>query len=128
MAQLDKYLKACAESNSSDLHVAAGLPILVRRLNDLMPQGDKPITPAQSRELITEILTPDELQVFDEKWELDSIYQTSEGLRFRLNVCKEQHGMAQFFAIFLPRSGPWKSSACLRWWKNSAWPRRGSSS
>ncbi len=97
MAQLDKFLKACADKKCSDLHLAAGMPIMVRSLGEIQPLTTQAATSEQVAGFIHEILPADQREQLIKHWELDSIYQSAEGERFRMNVCKEQRGLAAVF-------------------------------
>jgi twitching motility protein PilT len=97
MAQLDKFLKACADRKCSDLHVAAGMPVMVRFLGEMQPLINQAATPEQVTTFIHEILSEEQREQLIKHWELDSIYQLADGERFRMNVCKEQRGLAAVF-------------------------------
>jgi twitching motility protein PilT len=97
MAQLDKLLKACADKKCSDLHIAAGMPVMARFLGEIQPLTNQAATPEQVITLIHEILSAEQREELIKHWELDSIYQSADGERFRMNVCKEQRGLAAVF-------------------------------
>jgi len=97
MAQLDTLLKACADKKCSDLHVAAGMPMMVRFLGEMQPLTNQAATPEQVTTFIHEILSVEQREQLIKHWELDSIYQSADGERFRMNVCKEQRGLAAVF-------------------------------
>ena len=97
MAQLDRYLKACADRKGSDLHLATGIPMMVRLLGEIQPLTNQLATPEQVSAFIHEILSAEQWEQLNKSWELDSIYQLADGERFRVNVCKEQRGLAAVF-------------------------------
>ena len=97
MAQLDRLLKTCADKKCSDLHVAVGMPVMVRFLGEIQPLTNRAVTPEQVTALIHEILSREQREELIKHWELDSIYQSADGERFRMNVCKEQRGLAAVF-------------------------------
>ena len=97
MAQLDRFLKACADRKGSDLHVAAGMPVMVRLLGEIQPLTNQTVTPEMVTTFIHEILPEEQREQLSKHWELDSIYQLADGERFRMNVCKEQRGLAAVF-------------------------------
>ncbi len=103
MAVLDQALKVCAQKKCSDLHVAAGIPLKVRYLGDLISYDTgAALKPPQVKELIEEILTEEQRKTLNDTLELDAIYQTSDGMRFRMNVCCEQRGLAAVFRHIPP--------------------------
>ncbi len=97
MAQLDRFLKACADKKCSDLHIAAGIPVMVRYLGEIEPLTNQAATLEQVATLIHEILPAEQREQLIKHWELDSIYLSADGERFRMNVCKEQRGLAAVF-------------------------------
>jgi len=97
MAQLDKFLKACADKKCSDLHIAGGMPVMVRFLGEIQPLTNQAATTDQAATFIHEILSAEQREQLIKHWELDSIYQSADGERFRMNVCKEQRGLAAVF-------------------------------
>jgi twitching motility protein PilT len=94
---LDRLLKACADRKCSDLHIAVGIPAMVRFLGEIQPLTNQAATPEQVMTLIHEILSREQREQLIKHWELDSIYQSADGERFRMNVCKEQRGLAAVF-------------------------------
>jgi twitching motility protein PilT len=97
MPQIDRFLKACADRKCSDLHVAAGMPMMVRFLGEMQPLTNQVATPEQVTTFIREILSAEQWEEFSKTWELDSIYKSADGDRFRMNACKEQRGLAAVF-------------------------------
>ena len=97
MPQLERFLKACADRKCSDLHVAVGMPVMVRFLGEIQHLTNQAATPEQVTTLIHEILSQEQREQLEKHWEMDSIYQLADGERFRMNVCKEQRGLAAVF-------------------------------
>lgn len=97
MAQLDRFLKLCADRKCSDLHIAAGIPMMLRSLGEMKPLTNQVVTPEQARLFIFEILSDEQQEQLNKHWELDSIYESADNQRFRMNVCKEQRGLAAVF-------------------------------
>jgi len=103
MAELDKFLKAIAERNCSDLHLAAGLPMMVRHLGSLTPLTSQAATAAQTKQLIDEVLSEEERKQLEETWELDTVYSLPSGERYRMNACYEQRGYSAVFRYVAPK-------------------------
>jgi twitching motility protein PilT len=97
MAQVDKLLKACADRKYSDLHLAVGMPVMVRSLGEIQPLTNQIATPEMVTSFISEIVPGEQWEQLSKDWELDFIYQLADGERFRMNVCKEQRGLAAVF-------------------------------
>ncbi len=101
MAELDKFLKVVVERKCSDLHVAAGMPMMVRYLGEMTPLTNQAVSAEQSKQLIYEILSEEQQRQFEETWELDAVYSLPSGERYRVNVCREQKGLAAVFRYIL---------------------------
>ena len=103
MAELDTLLQNCASNNYSDVHIASHTPIMGRSLGELRPIDNQIVNPSKAQSLILDALTPQQKRAFEENWELDAVYTSQGGLRFRVNVCREHHGVAAVFR-HIPRT------------------------
>ena len=86
MAELDKFLQAIVERKCSDLHVASGVPMMVRHLGEMTPLTNQDVAAEQSKGLIYVILTDEQKQQFEERWELDTVYTLGIGERYRVTL------------------------------------------
>jgi twitching motility protein PilT len=72
---------------ASDLHLTVGRPPTIRVTGDLIPLVKKPpLRPEDALGLISEVLSPENKDVFLKNKELDFSYQASSGVRFRGNA------------------------------------------
>ena len=83
---LDDLLRQCVERGGSDLHITVGLPPTIRLNGHLTPLPYKPLTPADTRRLVYEVLNDRQLEQFERHHELDFAYSVPGAARFRFNV------------------------------------------
>lgn len=83
-----EIMRKMAEVNASDLHITAGSPPQIRVDGDLVPVGDKPLSPEESRELSCSVLTEKQKSLLEsgELMELDFSFGIHDIGRFRANV------------------------------------------
>jgi twitching motility protein PilT len=87
---IDDLLKEACERGSSDLHLTVGLPPVVR-VDGLLTRLDyKPLSPTDTQRLIYDILTNEQVEMFERTKELDFSYGVQGVGRFRVNVYKQR--------------------------------------
>lgn len=91
---IDELLEIVVENNSSDLHLAAGLPPIMRVDGELKAMRYTPMSPEVSQRMMYDILTDDQIQRFETDLELDCSYQLRKVARFRVNVFKDRGTIA----------------------------------
>ncbi len=96
-AHIDDLLRAMVDKGSSDLHIAVGIPPIIRVDGALMPIPFDKVTPQDSQRLIYDILTDDQIQRFETELELDFSYQLARTARFRVNVFRDKGNVATAF-------------------------------
>ncbi len=94
---LDDLLRAMVEKGSSDLHLAVGIPPIMRVDGGLTPLPWDKLTPQDSQRLIYDILTDERIQKFETELELDFSYQLGRTARFRVNVFRDRGNVASAF-------------------------------
>jgi len=81
-----EILKETLNRQASDLHLAVGVPPMVR-VDGHLESLDYPIvTPNEARELIYSILSQDQRQKLETDWEVDLSYSLYGQARFRVNA------------------------------------------
>jgi len=83
---MHELLRLVVERRASDLHIKAGNRPMLRVDGTLAPASDEPLSDDQVRGLIAEILTPEQLEVFHRKLELDLAYSIPGVSRYRVNI------------------------------------------
>ena len=97
MARIDAFLKLGVAQGCSDLHLAVGVPPMLRMHGDLMPIKFRDLGEAELESYITEVLTQSQLKVLREGNDLDFSYVSAEGGRFRVNVFRKETGIGAAF-------------------------------
>ena len=95
MATIDNLLRILQKNDGSDLHISPENSPLVRISGDLLPLGNKKITPAQSKTMLYEIMTDLQKEEFEDTFDIDFAYQVpSLDARFRVNIFLGRHGIS----------------------------------
>ncbi len=83
---IGEILRETVERQASDLHLAVGLPPVLRIDGRLQPMDRPPLTPSAAREMVYSILTQDQRQKLETDWEVDLSYSLYGQARFRVNA------------------------------------------
>jgi twitching motility protein PilT len=94
---IDDLLRAMHEKGASDLHIAVGIPPIIRVDGALLPVPYEKVSPQDSQRLIYDILTDEQIQRFETDLELDFSYQLARIARFRVNVYRDKGNVATAF-------------------------------
>ena len=97
MARVDAFLKLGVAQGCSDLHLAVGVPPMLRMHGDLMPIKFRDLGEAELEGYITEVLTQSQLKHLREGNDLDFSYVSADGGRFRVNVYRKETGIGAAF-------------------------------
>ncbi len=102
---LDDLLHEMASLGSSDLHLAVGLPPMIRKDGGLKRLNYELLKPMILQRIIYDILNDEQIQKFEEAWELDMSYYVQNLARFRVNIYKDRGNLAGAFRI-IPMKTP----------------------
>jgi twitching motility protein PilT len=97
LARIDAFLKLGTQQGCSDVHLAVGVPPMLRLHGDLMPIKFRELRAAELEGYITEILTSSQNEHFNKGNDLDFSYVSAEGGRFRVNVFRKDTGVGATF-------------------------------
>jgi twitching motility protein PilT len=97
MARIDAFLKLGVAQGCSDLHLAVGVPPMLRMHGDLVPIKFRELAETELESYISEVLTTNQQQHLREGHDLDFSYVSSEGGRFRVNVYRKETGIGAAF-------------------------------
>jgi twitching motility protein PilT len=97
VARIDAFLKLGTQQGCSDIHLAVGVPPMLRLHGDLMPIKFRELRAAELEGYITEVLTRSQADVFAKGNDLDFSYVSEEGGRFRVNVFRKDTGVGATF-------------------------------
>jgi len=103
---IDELLKACMTNKASDLHLAPGLPPIMRVHGELVFLTDHPkLTSDDIKKSVYSILNDEEQKTFEKKLEHDFAYSLPDMGRFRVNAFHEAAGVAAVFRT-IPETVP----------------------
>ena len=97
MARIDAFLKLGLAQGCSDIHLAVGIPPMLRMNGDLMPIKFRQLSDTELETYIIEILTKKQRERLEAGRDLDFSYVAEEGGRFRVNVFRKVTGIGAVF-------------------------------
>jgi twitching motility protein PilT len=97
MARIDSFLKLGLAQGCSDIHLAVGVPPMLRMNGDLMPIKFRELTDTELEAYLYEILTNKQQERLVAGHDLDFSYVGDESDRFRVNVFRKATGMGAVF-------------------------------
>jgi len=112
VARIDAFLKLGTQQGCSDVHLAVGVPPMLRMHGDLLPIKFRDLRPGELEGYIAEILTNAQNQHFAKGNDLDFSYVSAEGGRFRVNVYRKDTGIGATFRA-IPSTVPTLESLAL---------------
>jgi twitching motility protein PilT len=105
MARIDAFLKLGLAQGCSDIHLAVGVPPMLRLRGDLMPIKFRELSDAELESYVLEVLTDKQREHFQAGSDLDFSYVTAEGGRFRVNLFRKDTGIGAVFR-YIPSDIP----------------------
>jgi twitching motility protein PilT len=105
MARIDAFLKLGLAQGCSDIHLAVGVPPMLRLRGDLMPIKFRELSDAELESYVLEVLTDKQREKFQGGSDLDFSYVTGEGGRFRVNLFRKDTGIGAVFR-YIPSDIP----------------------
>lgn len=103
MAILDRIFAKAAELNASDIHIVSDEPIVFRLLGKLRKLKVPALTLQQCREMIPELLNPEQKAILEQHLQIDFVYELEGIGRFRGSAMEHQRGLSAVFRIIPPR-------------------------
>ncbi len=97
MARIDAFLKLGMAQGCSDLHLAVGVPPMLRMHGDLVPIKFRDLGEAELEAYINEVLTQAQIANLRVGHDLDFSYVSTDGGRFRANVFRKETGVGAVF-------------------------------
>ena len=94
---MERVLRMMADKNASDVFLSANMPILIKIQGQMLQLSDQSLTPGQPRQLLAELLSPQQLEELDETGELN-LAVGMEGLgTFRMSAFRQRGSVAAVF-------------------------------
>jgi len=97
MSRIDAFLKLGMAQGCSDIHLAVGVPPMLRLHGDLMPIKFRDLGDQELEGYVEEILTDSQKDRFRRREDIDFSYVSGEGGRFRVNVYHKATGVGATF-------------------------------
>jgi twitching motility protein PilT len=99
---LGNLLQQAVEHNASDLHIHSGTFLRIRIDGKFLQATQTVMSSKECEQLIMEILSKSQLNLLEEKHQVDFAYEISGVGRFRANVYKQQRGYDAVFRVIKP--------------------------
>jgi twitching motility protein PilT len=97
MPRIDAFLKLGLAQGCSDVHLAVGVPPMLRMNGDLMPIKFRNLGDNELEGYVMEILTKTQQEHFKQGQDIDFSYVSEDGGRFRVNVFRKETGVGATF-------------------------------
>ncbi len=88
--ELNKYFRAAIKTQANDLHLKVGQPPKLRLFGKLKDTTAGVLTDEKMEQLVFEILSPAQKDIFLEHGTLDFAYEIGEEDRFRINIFRQR--------------------------------------
>ncbi len=96
---IDELLRQVVEKRGSDLHLASGVPPVMRIDGQLYATNYDPLSDFEVQRMVYAILTDEHIRVFETEYELDCSYQLKGISRFRVNIYRDRGAVAAAFRV-----------------------------
>jgi len=97
MPEITDLLKIIIEKNSSDLHLSAGLPPMMRVDGDLEKINDNVLSEEDMKSVFSVVMSEHQQKEFAENLEIDFSFAVEGLARFRINAFHQARGLAAVF-------------------------------
>lgn len=94
---MERVLRLMAEKSASDVYLSANTPILIKINGQILQLSDQPLTPTQPRQLLSEVLSPLQMEELEETRELNIGIGLSGVGSFRLSAFIQRGTVAAVF-------------------------------
>lgn len=105
MPRIDSFLKLGLAQGCSDVHLAVGVPPMLRMNGDLLPIKFRELSDTELESYLTEILSDSQSDRFYAGNDLDFSYVAENGGRFRVNLFRKDTGVGAVFR-YIPNEVP----------------------
>ena len=94
---MERVLRLMSEKGASDVYLSANTPILIKINGQILQLSDQPLTHTQPRQLLAEVLSPQQLEELDDTGELNVGVGLAGIGSFRLSGFKQRGSIAAVF-------------------------------
>ena len=96
-SNMEKVLRLMAEKKASDVYLSTRSPILIKIHGAIMQMSEQLLTPQQIRSLLSEVISPKQLEDLDETGELNVGVGVAGAGLFRLSAFRQRGSLAAVF-------------------------------
>jgi twitching motility protein PilT len=96
---IDELLRLVVEKKGSDLHLAVGIPPVIRVDGALLATNYDVLSDFHVQRMIYAILTDEQIRQFETNYELDCSYQLRDVSRFRVNIFRDRGCVAGAYRV-----------------------------
>ncbi|NLN77979.1 MAG: type IV pilus twitching motility protein PilT [Armatimonadetes bacterium] len=96
---MDDLLNEMVQRGSSDLHICTGVPPVIRVDGQMTALNFTKFNAMQTQRMLYDILSDEQIQRFEDTWELDFSYSLEDVSRFRVNIFKDKGTVAAAFRL-----------------------------
>jgi twitching motility protein PilT len=112
MARIDAFLQLGLAQNCSDIHLAVGVPPMLRMHGELLPIKFRDLGAQELDSYVDEILTKMQKKTFASGRDLDFSYVSEDSGRYRVNLYRKATGVGATFR-YIPTDVPTLESLSL---------------
>jgi len=94
-----ELLSKAIELRASDVHLTVASPPIFRINGKLVQANDRKLLPEDTKNVLQQLMTPEEIGLFEKKGELDFSYTHSGLGRFRINAYKQRGTYSMAFRV-----------------------------
>jgi len=99
MVTMNALLEIAKERDASDLHITVGVPPILRIHGHLEYMSYDVLLPQATQDLIVPVMNEKQLEIYEEKGEVDFSVAVASVGRFRVNVFMQRGSMAAAFRV-----------------------------
>ena len=92
--RMERVMRLMAERQASDVFLSANMPILIKIHGQMLQLSDQVLTPQQPRQLLAEVLSPQQLEELDDTGELNLAVGIQGVGSFRVSAFKQRGSIA----------------------------------
>lgn len=94
MPTIEEIMRTAKESGASDVHITVGIPPKMRVNGNLITMNYSKMMPADTLEVLLEIMTESQREKFEDRGEYDMSFSIPELGRYRVNAYKQRGSVA----------------------------------
>ncbi len=92
--RMDRVMRLMAERQASDVFLSANMPVLIKIHGQMLQLSDQVLTPQQPRQLLAEVLSPQQMEELDDTGELNLAVGIDRVGSFRISAFKQRGSIA----------------------------------